>query len=239
MTLLSIVQRACARLGISQPDSVYGNTDDGISQLLWLAQEAGDDIARAHEWSNLVVVKTFTPAAAQVQVEPPATPTALAFDRFGAVTKIWDEDQRKPLVGPLSRDEWVDLLTFNVTGVDRYWIMIGGKINIYPAPEGTESFTYTYITKNWIRLSGGDSTTDVAEWTADTNEPLVPADLVVKSLMWRWKQAKGLEYAEDLENFGREFERQAARDRGPRVIHTSKSLNLSGLSDGVWPATIG
>jgi hypothetical protein len=233
VNLLGIVQRACATIGIPQPTSVISNLDDQVQQLLWLTQIAGDDIASGHDWSKLVVVRTFTPTATQEQDEPPAA--SVAFSRFAPASRMWDVNRRRPIYGPLNRDDWQALLTTTFTGLEKYWTMIGGKVNVYPTPEVTDSFRYTYITKNWIRHNGGDQTTDVDEWTADTDEPLIPASLVYLSTIWRWRQAKGLDYQHDLSMFNDDLGREAARDRGPKEINLSMTPDLP---DTVWPGRI-
>jgi hypothetical protein len=49
----------------------------------------------------------------------------------------------------------------------------------------------------------------------------MPERLLKLSAIWRWKQAKGLSYEEDMATFEREKIRQIARDRGPRMITTT------------------
>lgn len=233
MNLLGIIQRACATIGISPPDSVMSNPDEQVQQLLWLAQAAGDDLAEAHDWSSLVVMRDFTPVAQVAQNEPPIA--SIPFARFAPAASLWDVNMRRPLYGPLNRDDWMALLTTTISGIDKYWTMLDGKMNIFPAPAVTDLFRYTYVTKNWIRHAGGDRTTDTDEWNADNNEPLVPGQLLVLSLIWRWKSAKGLEYQQDFAQFMQSAEQTAARDRGPKVINTTRTPSLP---DTVWPGRI-
>jgi hypothetical protein len=236
MSLLTTIQRCCRHLGIPVPSAVISNTDAQVQQLQELSQLAGEEIAAGHEWTALKVVRTFTGTAAQEQPEPPAI--NIAFKRYAPVAHLWDVNMRRPLVGPLTDDQWMDLITNTTTGVDKYWTILDGKINIYPIPDVADSFRFTYLTKNWIRIMGGDRTTDIAEWAHDDDTALIPERLVYLSTVWRFKQAKGLDYGEDMSSFGRALEQEAARDGGPRIIPLSRR-RTDPMLDTIWPGAIG
>jgi hypothetical protein len=234
VTLLSVTQAVCRQLGLPQPNAAFSATDDMVEQIVILAQEAGDDLMRDHDWSVLTVVKDFTGSGVQVQGDPPTV--SIAFDRFAQNTGIWDTGQRRMLSGPKTPAEWQGLTIDNLGNPHGYWTMLGGVINILPAPAITDTFRYTYITKNWIRVALGSQISDIAEWNNDTNTSLLPERLIKLSTIWRWKQVKGLSYEEDMATFEREKIRHIARDRGPRSISTSAWIrDEDGLLDTWWP----
>jgi hypothetical protein len=45
-SLLQLVQAACSELGLTQPNTVIGNTDPNIAQLLGLAQREGRTLVK-------------------------------------------------------------------------------------------------------------------------------------------------------------------------------------------------
>ncbi len=60
MALLGMIQKVTARIGISTPTNVIGNSDLQIVQLLAIAQEEGEDLKDRFQWSALVRNNTFT-----------------------------------------------------------------------------------------------------------------------------------------------------------------------------------
>lgn len=237
MTLLSVTQSVCKQLSLAQPNASFSATDDMVEQIVILAQEAGDDLMRDHDWSILTVVKDFTGSGVQAQTEPPTV--SIAFDRFAQNSYLWDTTRKWQLSGPKTPTEW-QRITINDAGtLQGWWTMLGGVINILPVPAITDTFRYTYITKNWIRVASGSQISDVAEWSNDTNTSLLPERLIKLSTIWRWKQAKGLSYEEDMATFEREKIRHIARDRGPRQISTTTWIRDDDALDNWYPRTIG
>jgi len=237
MTLITTIQSVCRQLGLPQPAGAFSETDDMVEQLVALAQEAGDDLTRDHDWSILTVVRDFTGVEDEVQTGEPPT-TSVAFDRFAQNTDIWDTGNNWKLIGPHTPREWQSITIRQVGPPTKHWTLIGGVLNIYPAPTTDDTFRYTYITKNWIRLESGDQSSDVSAWTNDSNTSLLPERLIKLSTIWRWKQVKGLGYEEDMATFEREKQRYIAVDRGPRIISTTRMFRDETGLDSFLPWTI-
>lgn len=235
MSLLTIVQDACDQIqGISRPTEVVASSDAGLQQMLRLLNMGGRILARDHDWNALVKVRTFTGIAAQAQTGEPPT----AFDRFVGEGRIYNVDTDRPLIGTQSQDKFNNLTLLDLGGVDFYWTLIAGVVNITPAPAVTNSFKYPYISKNWVRPSGNsDDTNDKAVFNVDTDTSLLNEELHTMDLVWRWKHAKGLEYAEDMQTFEREKSRLMARDRAPHVVRTARTWE--DLPTNIWPYEIG
>jgi len=213
MTLLSIVQAATLAINLPRPVSVMGSTDPQVTTLMQLAQNTGRDLAREWPWQKLTKRRTFTALAQIEQVgEPPAD-----YDRFAVAQRIWDLTRRTWLIGPLNPDEWDMVLTSPVGTYPGKWCLLGGVIQIYPIPAATDQFAYSYITSNWVRPANLDMP-EAPQWVDDTDTALIPERLLEYALIWRWKQSKGLDYAEDQATYEREREKVQARDRGPRTV---------------------
>lgn len=235
MSLLQIVKDACDQIqGLSRPSEVAASTVHGIQQMLRLLNLGGRAIARDHDWNALIKYRTFTGIAAQAQTgEPPA-----AFDRFVSQGQIFNTDTDRPLIGANSQNYFNQITLLQLGGIDFYWVMINGVINITPTPAITNSFKYAYVSKNWVRPDGNsDDTNDIAGFASDTDASLLNEELHTLDLVWRWKHAKGLEYAEDQQTFEREKQRMIARDRAPHMVSTAKIFE--NLPDTHWPYTIG
>jgi hypothetical protein len=203
-------------------------------QLLRLCVAAGRELSREHSWSVLRKVRTFTGVAAVIQAGEPPT----AFDRFVPQTKLWNVNTKRALDGVKNQNDWLFLTLENVGPPVQYWSMQGGVINILPAPETTDSFTYSYISKNWIRPTGETTdANDKSTFTADTDEPLLSDELLILSGVWRWKQAKQLDYAEDMVTYERRKEKAIGDDRGPHEVVTAFTMG-DYVASNHWPALI-
>lgn len=231
MTCLSIIQAVTVAIGLPRPVAAIGTTDPQVATLLQLAQNSGRDLAAEWPWEKLTKRRTFPALAQEAQTgEPPSD-----FDRFALIQRIWDVNRKTWLVGPLNPDEWDAVTTWPVATYPAKWCMLAGVLNITPAPTTTDSYRYTYISKNWVRPTGGTGATDTDTWLNDSDTTLLSERLLEYALIWRWKQAKGLDYAEDQATYEREREKVQARDRGPRTIITSAPPPFP---DNFWPGQI-
>ena len=64
-TLLELVDRVAAQIGITQPTAVIGSQDPQINQLQYLAEQLGQDLLKEYEWQRLVKPYYFTTTPAQ------------------------------------------------------------------------------------------------------------------------------------------------------------------------------
>ena len=234
-TLLALVQDITRQIGIPDPSTVIGNTDPGVEQILRLLHQAGNELRRDHSWSALTVQRTFTGVANQIQTgEPPA-----AFDRFTPATSLWNVGDRRECIGVMDKAQWLRLTVDTVGTAVEYWTMMGGVINILPIPSVSDSFRYMYVSKYWVRPTGQTtSANDKAAFTVDTDFPVLPDELLIASVIWRWKASKGLDYAEDMITYERQKEKAIGADRGPHVVHTASAFR-GGFPANYWPWSIG
>lgn len=229
-TLLQLVQDACRDVGQPRPSVISSATEETPLRMLRLLNEAGQQLIKDHDWNALSSVVTFTATAAQVQANQPASD----FDRFTSESNLWDKGNKRPVIGPLPMAKWLRLVVDAQQNIDKYWALIGGQLNILPEPSASDQFVYAYQSKNWVLNSSG---TGKDAFTADDDTARLPDELLIAELSWRWKQAIGIDYAEDLANAARLKEMMIAADRGPRILSLSAPFR-SGLPDGFWPGSI-
>jgi hypothetical protein len=103
--------------------------------------------------------------------------------------------------------------------VDPAFTVRGGAIYITPTPTAGDTVAYEYVSTKWCQSSGGTAQT---EWAADTDTSKLDEALHVLDLIWRFKQAKGLEYAADLAAFERRVTDKLMRDGVKPRISTSE-----------------
>lgn len=223
LSCLQIVQTACKRIGIIAPTAAYTSQDQQIIQLLSLSEEEGQEQATRYPWQALQTETTFTTVAAQVQGA--MSVIAPGFDYIVNDT-IWNRSLRRPVYGPKSEQDWQQAKAMQINGPFNSFRIIGDVLNFYPNPVAGQTCAFEYITLNWIATSeGGTSST----WTNDGDTPLIDDHLMVLGLVWRWKQAKGLDYAEDFNKYERRIADLMGRDAG------KPTLSMSGAKYDIQP----
>ncbi len=196
MSMLEIVQRHCKRSNIPSPTSVLGSTDDQVLQILALLEEEGSDLASRGEWQILINEATLTTLAAESQGDI-NTIAANGFRYIKNMT-IWDRTDNLPVL-VIDAVDWQAEKGFAATA-PRYRARIrGDNLISTPSPSAGNTWAFEYISKNWIL--GADGTTYSQYFNLDTDVPLLPKEILLKGLRWRWKKEKGLEYAEDFSSY--------------------------------------
>jgi hypothetical protein len=230
MSLLTIVAGAASSLSLPTITAVVGSLDANATLLFTLAKREGRELMRRHDWQNLVVAHTWTTTATVAQSS--ALPSD--YDRLVPDVEIWNRSANSRLVGPTPSNTWQRLQSGISGGVTGWWRIIGNVLQVYPAPEASQTFALDYISKNYCESSGG---TDQAEWAADADLGRIPEHLVELGLVWRWLRAKGMDYAEELATYEREVEKAASRDRGlgTAVIIGGSSQDIT---EPFWPGTV-
>ena len=210
MSLLSICQDAASQLGLRQPTTVVGSTDLTAQILYRLANQAGKELARYHDWNDLIVEQTFTTLAQNEQTDA-LDPDD--FDRLIRNVEMWNRTNDLRYSGPTTQRIWQQLQTSIVTGgLVGWWRVRGGQLLIHPAPTAGETLAFEYVSKRWARSSGGDAQ---EKFLADTDTTVLDEDLITLEIVWRFRQTRGFpQYAEDMATCEREKEKAASRDRG-------------------------
>lgn len=209
MSLLTIVSDACALVGIDVPTSVISSTDQTYVQMVYLAQFEGDELSRTFKWRQQKVVADYTGDGSTTLWALPED-----FDRFTT------ENRRQSsillgLQGPVSDDEFLDAQVRGFRPTIPYFRLIGDNIETTPAVSDGQQIKFEYISSYWITDSGG---TAKARFTADSDLSLIYDRLITLGVVWRWKRAKGLDYAEEFRTYQMEKMRQAHVDGGtPRL----------------------
>lgn len=223
LTILQIVQSACKRIGILSPNAAVTATDQQIIQLVALAEEEGQELATRCAWEVLQTETSFTTVATQIQTT--LAITAPGFDYIINDT-IWNRTLRRPVYGPKSQQDWQQDKANNINGPFNSFRIINDAINFYPNPVAGQSCYFEYQSRNWVKTTAGTAET----WVADTDTPRIDGQLIVLGVVWRWKAAKGLDYAEDFAKYERRVNDAMGRDAG------KATLNMSGTVWEIQPA---
>jgi len=220
MSVLTVVQYVCGRTNVPTPSSVLGNTDTQVIQMLRLLEEEGNDLARRGPWQALTYEATHTSLA----LEDQGAFTTIATNGFRDVKNgtMWDRTNKLPIIGPLSDQEWQQMKAMTTTGPRYQYRIRGGHWLINPTPTAGYTWAFEYFSKNW--MLGIDGTTYKQYATLDSDTILLPEDLVLMGLRWRWKKEKGLDYAEDMRSYEFQVKDALAHDGSKPVLHMSGGM---------------
>lgn len=229
-SILEIVKAVCGRIGLNKPNTATGSTDIQVTQLVDLANEEGQELAARFGWQALIREKTFTLLAAEDQGLLVGGTILAAADGFSKIINdtIFNRTTQVQVTGPVTPRGWQGLkATTTATGFYSQYRLRAGHLLLYPAPSvGTAAFEY--LTENWVSNLAGD--TFSVQFTADDNYPLLDSRLITAGLLWRWKAAKGFEYAEDYNKY------EAAVLDAMTGDKTAQTVRLDGVNqDGLDP----
>lgn len=222
-TCLQIIQTVCKRIGILSPNAAMGSSDSQIIQLVALSEEEGQEQATRYAWEALQTEATFTTVATQIQGN--LSTIAPGFDYIVNDT-IWNRTLRRPVYGPKSQAGWQQDKAMQINGPFNSFRIINEAINFYPVPVAGQSCYFEYQTRNWITTSTASTS---STWTSDADTPKLNDQLIALGTIWRWKQAKGLDYSEDFTKYERRLVDAMGRDAG------KPTLNLDGASNEIQP----
>jgi hypothetical protein len=232
MSLLTMIQDAARSLNQTPPSVVVASSDPGAQLFLTLAKREGRELARRHDWQNLIVNHTWTSTATQAQSS--ALPSD--YDHLVPDVEIWNRSTNTVYSGPTPSNIWSRLQSGITGGVTGWWRIVGNVLQIYPTPTAGHTLALDYVSKNYCESSGG---TDQSDWAADSDLGRIPERLMELGICWRWLRAKGMDYAEELATYEREVEKAASRDRGIKVMAVGKTRDESYPPMPFWDGSVG
>lgn len=231
MSLLSIVQNACDRVGMGRPMSAYASTDQQVLQFVGLAQQEGIELAKRHTWQAITTEKTFTSTAAETQVG--AIPDD--FDRFINGT-FFNRTEKRQVEGPMTPQQWQFHKSVVASTIIEAFRKRGNAILITPTPAASQTYAYEYVSANWCESSAGIGQ---ALWASDTDICRLSDELVTLGIIWRWQKAKGLDYGESFRSYEMQVAQAMARDGGKPVLNAGAGYSIRAarapfVPDGNW-----
>lgn len=222
MSLLSIIQDTCDRIGVPRPTAVVSSTDQQVRQLYALANEEGVSLAKRADWQSLVTEWTFITVA---QAEQTNTPIPTDLKSFVS-DSFFNRTSQRPLVGPVTPQAWQAQQARPVmSGIFLAFRERQGTFLVTPAPTAGDTIAYEYVSASWAMSSAGQGK---PAFTSDDDSAFLDEELIKQGLRWRWKQAKGLPYAEDMETYERAVEDATGKDGGTRALAIGGNANY-------WP----
>lgn len=231
MTVLSALSSAILRaVGVPRRTAVFTSSGAVEAEMADLVNEVAADIARKHDWTALTTLATLE-GYAGVEFDLPDD-----YDRMPKATKVWSTAWPSMFYQRArDLDEWYSNQQFSTSGAPGWWIILGGKFQIYPAPPIGDNAQFYFISRNYA--VGADGVAKPA-FTADDDTFRLPERLLTLGCVWRWRQQKRLEYAEDLQNYEIALSEAISADKGARILVEGRS-RLSGNIGTAYPGVLG
>lgn len=187
MTLKTIAADVARNMGLQEPDTIVGNSnDDDAVKILQFITEAGEELARRVDWGKLQKSHLLLGTGFAALYDLPAD-----YARMSEGYSVSFGEDRDVIRGGLTKDEWNSLKT--VEGQPRYYYIEGDRIGFYPYPAESDQITLAYISKNWV--SGQ------REYSSDQDSSLVPERLLALGAIWRFKRHMEADYSDYLAEY--------------------------------------
>jgi hypothetical protein len=229
MSLLTVIQDAMVLCGQPQPSSAISNTDPTVAKFVAFAQIEVDTTGSDYNWRNMNIAMQLTGDGTTTLYSLPSD-----FERILQGQALWSTKYPSiPLQGPISSQDLLALRALPVMPVRPVWRLIGSTLEIWPALSSGELVNGEYKSANPI--SSSDATTRRARWSADSDFTLFPEVILKLGLIWRWKQSKGLDYAEDFRTYQIEREKKAGHEAGGKIVRMTNQLSWTANN---WPGVI-
>lgn len=216
MTTLSVIQDACTSgIALEKPTSVFGSSTREHIELASLLNEAGGMIADAHEWQSLNRIATITGDGSDEDFALPSD-----YGRMLDKSQLWSSSLETPLTPISDRDEWLGLDVQSFDFVINAWIIYGDEIHIKPALSAAVTVKYWYQSHHWARSA---ASANIDQFSADTDTFRLSERLLKLALIYKWREMKGLPYAENMADYQDLLAKLIARDKGSRIIRLGKA----------------
>ncbi|CEJ12085.1 hypothetical protein BN1110_02381 [bacterium YEK0313] len=202
MSLLTVCQAAARLLNQPSVSAVVTAAARTPQEFLTIALQCGEELLRRHDWGGLVRTAEFTALPATVPGD---------FERLtqGSPVRLG----RVPIRGALSDAEMNLKRSAPVTSPPRFQLL-GPVLDVAPAPAGP--VTLEYVSSFWIK-SADTMPVYRATFLADSDRSLIPEEVLLQGLVWRWKRLKGLAYQDELDQFEQAVGYHARADRALRL----------------------
>lgn len=212
MTVLSACQDAAKLLRPSStpPSIIFTSSDPFAIELAALSNEAATAIAKYYDWQKLITLKTQAGDGSATAFDLPSD-----YDRMLVKGAVFKTSILRPMQPVRDFDIWLDHRIRSYGIVDGEWIIFGGQINIEPALASTDSAKFYYVSN--LIVTDEDTSTK-STFDADTDTFRLPERLLTLALIWRWRQRKGFDYAEDMRNYEIALAEEVNRDRGSHMV---------------------
>lgn len=232
MSLLTVANDVCDIIGIERQVAIAAGTGGDARQLFRLCKLELSELARRTSWNALTKEMTFTSTATTAQNT--ATPDDFL---FMVNETLYNRTQDHEVFGPISPREYQNIVSNTAAFHGNEVFRIRGKVLlIWPIATAGETYAFEYISSELA--TAVDGVTGKTTYLIDTDLAKLDEELIKLGVVWRWKNLKGLDYAEDFRTYEMQVANSIARDGGKRTISMDGSrppgVPTIGIPAGNW-----
>jgi hypothetical protein len=230
MALLDLVQSVAIKVGLTAPAAAITSPDQNIQQIVYFANESGQELAHRFPWQALTKEATFVTVATESQG---ALATLTGPDFVSIVNEtMWDRSTKRPVFGPKVPAEWQQLKAQFVNGPWSQYRIRGNQVLFIPVPAAGDNIYFEWTSNYWASTAAAPTVGAQKAFATDTDMSLLSERVILLDTVWRYKQTKGLDYSEDYDKAEGAIADLMSRDA------SKPTLNLSGpqgnIQPGVW-----
>jgi hypothetical protein len=233
MTILTCIADIATVIGIEVPTAVFTSTDRELVELQATANRVAKAMARHYDWQ---VLKTIATVTGDGTTEDFSLPTD--YGRQLIKTKLYTTTRPfSPLEHITDTDTWLSIVLSGTTVSSGQWTIYGNLIHIRPALASGELGKYYYITNNIVDPAAGSNK---EAFTLDSDTFLLNEYTLGLGIIYRWKQQKGLPYAEEMTDFEIALSEDVSRDKGSKILTVGTRRMQGGIdSEFAYPGELG
>lgn len=230
MSILDVVKGAATVLGMEVPTLLYGATGREMVEMQELANVMASEIADAHDWQKLLILKTLTGDGVSDAFDMPTD-----FRRMQKTSSLWSSRWQWATEHLTSPDQWLELQVTPIATVNGYWIIFGDQFHQWPVMANTETVKFFYVSNQLVAAS---DTSKKTMFTEDADSFRLSEELLKKAIIARWKQNKGQAYEQDLDDYQDLLLRHIDSDGGSKpVVSGQPPVSWRGRRVA-WPGTV-
>lgn len=241
MSILSMLEDACNDIGLPVLTSISDN-DQTVKTLLRMANKEGRALIRRYDWQNSREIITHTTVSATSQGSILAITSVTGASVTGMSSPfehiindtIWDQTQQRPVFGPLGPQHWQGLSASSTTGPFSEYRLHRNTLLALPPPAAGNIWSFEIKSKFFCESAAGMGKD---RWGVDSDVGRMDEEIMTLGIIWRYKKAKGMDYAEDFNEYERNVIDMMGRDGSKTVIDTGGEYDYRpflNTPDGNW-----
>lgn len=235
-TVADVMNKAARECRITPPTSWIAATSLSYMDLKDYLQDTVDELLERVDWPDPIARDTAVVGDGTADYDLPSDFKRLTRD---PLTVYETTTTRRACIPVTTNGEWTYLNDIGSAGGSRYYRTSGNEndgfaVEFFPTPATGDSITVSYISKNWLSLSG----TAGATWTDANAILLLPERLIRMGVVWRFRRAKGLPYADRLNEYEAVLSRLANDARAIRSVDMTGGRKMANPFDIPVPGYI-
>jgi hypothetical protein len=214
MTVLNAIRNVATVISLDLPATVFSSSEREHVELRTLANTCAGHIARDYEWQALKRPATLAGDGVTAEFDMPDD-----YDRMLKEGALWSSRRQSPLTHVTSTDRWLELDIRQFGFVTGAWTIIADRINIKPAPANGEAVKFYYMSRKWAKDEAG---VPKAAFLTDSDSFRLSERLLELGMIWQWKAAKKLPYAQERDDYEDAREKLILADKGSRILRVGR-----------------